>query len=131
MLNRVDSFPSTVITSRSVKRLPSLAGATLLLALVSMSGYAQQWSHYLGFDDRFSVDFSTEPSIDETTYESEYGLTLPARIYTAEDDFGTNSVTAVDWSEAEALHAEAHEACERATGDLRGGDNPGHCGELL
>ena len=34
-------------------------------------------------------------------------------------------------SEAEALHAEAHEACERATGDLRGGDNPGHCGELL
>ena len=111
-------------------RLSSFAGTTLALALAALAGQAQEWSQYLAFDDRFSIDFPTDPSIDESTYETEYGFTLPARIYTAEDNFGIYSVTAVDWSEAEALHAEAYEACERATGDLRGGDNPGHCSRL-
>lgn len=111
-------------------RLSLIAGAILALAFSTQSGQAQEWSQYLAFDDRFSVDFPTDPSIEETAYETEYGFTLPARIYTAEDDFGTYSVTAVDWSGAEALHAEAYEACERANGDLRGGDNPGHCSRL-
>ena len=113
-----------------LSRLLSLAGATLALALSTQPGQAQEWSQYLAFDDRFSVDFPADPSVEETTYETEYGFTLPARIYTAEDDFGAYSVTAVDWSEAEALHAEAYETCELATGDLRGGDNPGHCSRL-
>ena len=111
-------------------RLLSLAGATLALAFSTQPGQAQEWTQYLAFDDRFSVDFPTDPSVEETAYETEYGFTLPARIYTAEDGFGTYSVTAVDWSEAEALHTEAYEACERTTGDLRGGDNPGHCSRL-
>ncbi|MYJ95801.1 MAG: hypothetical protein F4053_09525 [Proteobacteria bacterium] len=114
----------------SLLRLLSLAGATLALALSTQSGQAQEWSQYLAFDDRFSVDFPTDPSVEETTYETEYGFTLPARIYTAEDDFGTYSVTAVDWSEAETLHTEAFDACESAIDDLRGGDNPGHCSRL-
>ena len=118
---RFGSTPSGAIT---------IAGATLALAFAALPGQAQEWSQYLAFDDRFSIDLPTDPSIDETTYETEYGLTLPARTYTAEDDFGTYTVTAVDWSEAEALHAEAYEACELATGDLRGGDNPGHCSRL-
>ncbi len=116
--------------SKRLLWLLSFAVATSTLAFAAQSGQAQEWSQYLAFDDRFSVDFPTDPSVEETTYETEYGFTLPARIYTAEDDFGTYSVTAVDWSGAEALHAEAYEACELATGDLRGGDNPGHCSRL-
>jgi len=108
----------------------TFAGATLALAFAALPVQAQEWSQHFAFDDRFSIDLPTEPSIDETTYETEYGFILPARIYTAEDNFGTYSVTAVDWSEAESLHTEAYEACERATGDLRGGDNPGHCSRL-
>ncbi len=111
-------------------RFLSFAGTTSALAFAAQYGQAQEWSQYLAFDDRFSIDLPTEPSVDETTYETEYGFTLPARIYTAEDNFGTYSVTAVDWSEAEALHTEAYEACERGTVDLRGGDNPGHCSRL-
>lgn len=117
---------------KSIKllRLLSFAGATSAMAFAAQPGQAQEWSQFLAFDDRFSVDFPTDPSVEETTYETEYGFTLPARIYTAEDDFGTYSVTAVDWSEAEALHAEAFDACERGAVDLRGGDNPGHCSRL-
>ena len=76
-------------------RLSSFAGAMSALAFAAQPGQAQEWSQYLAFDDRFSVDFPTEPSVEETTYETEYGYTLPARIYTAEDDFGTYSVLAV------------------------------------
>ncbi|TDJ18706.1 MAG: hypothetical protein E2O65_05565 [Gammaproteobacteria bacterium] len=117
----------TVAGRQRVVRLLSLTAAALALAFVAVPGQAQEWSQYFAFDDRFSVDFPGEPSIHETTYTTEFGHTLPARVYTAEDDFGTYSVTAVDWRGAQALHEEKFEACQRATGDLGGGDNPGHC----
>ena len=115
---------------RSVKRLTSLAGSALLFALLATAGNTQEWTHYQGFDDRFSVDFPTDPSIETATYLTEYGINLPSRIYTAEDRFGTYSVTAVNWGEAEASHASAYEECQTDTGDLRGGDNPGHCSSI-
>ena len=127
MLHRVDTASSTIATLQRVARLLSLTAAALVFALQSAPAQAQEWSQYLAFDDRFSIDFPGVPSIHETTYMTGYGLTLPARVYTAEDDFGTYSAMAVDWSEAEALHEEAYEACQRATGDRRGGDNPGLC----
>ncbi len=130
MLHRVNTSSFTVATPRGVMRLLSLAGAALVLVFEAAPGQAQEWSQYLAFDDRFSIDFPSEPSIHETTHLTEYGLTLPARVYSAEDNFGTYSVTAVDWSGAEAMHEEAYDVCQRATGDLRGGDNPGHCSRL-
>lgn len=128
MLHRVDTSSFTVATPQGVMRLLSLAAGAFVFSLEAAPAQAQEWSQYLAFDDRFSVDFPGEPTIHETTYMTSYGLTLPARVYTAEDDFGTYSATAVDWSEAEDLHEKAYEACQVATGDLRGGDNPGICG---
>ena len=129
MLHRVDTSSSTVTTPQGVMRLFQLAAGALVLSLQAVPAHAQ-WSQYLAFDDRFSIDFPGVPSIEETTYTTEYGLTLPARVYTAEDDFGAYSAIAVDWSEAEALHEEAYEACQRNTGDRRGGDNPGLCSSV-
>ncbi len=105
----------------------SLAVAAIVLALEAAPAHSQDWSQYLAFDDSFSVNFPGEPNVRETTYATEYGLTLPARVYSAEDDFGAYSVTAVDWRDAVELHEELHEACQAATGDLLGGDNPGIC----
>jgi len=109
-------------------RLLWLAAGAFVFALEAAPAQAQEWSQYLAFDDRFSILFPSEPTIHETTYMTEYDLTLPARVYTAEDDFGKYSAMAVDWSEAEELHAEGYEACQVATGDVGGGDNPGICG---
>ena len=105
----------------------SFAAAAVALALEATPAQSQDWSQYLAFEDAFSINFPGEPNVLETTYTTEYGLTLSARVYAAEDDFGTYSVTAVDWSEAAELHDELYEACQAATGDLRGGDNPGIC----
>ena len=98
-----------------------------VFALEAAPVHAREWSQYLAFDDRFSINFPGEPAIHEATYVTGYGITLPARVYTAEDDFGTYSAMAVDWHEANELHEKANEACQAATGDLRGGDNPGIC----
>jgi len=105
----------------------SFAAAVAVVALESVPAQSQDWSQYLAFDDAFSINFPGEPHVRETTYATEYELDLPARVYTAEDDFGVYSVTVVDWGDAVELHAALHEACQAATGDLLGGDNPGIC----
>ena len=127
MLHRVDSSSPTVATPQGVTSLLSLALVAFVFALEAAPAQAQEWSLYLAWDDRFSIDFPSEPTIHETTHVTGYGITLPARVYTAEDDFGTYSATAVNWREAEELYQESFEACQVATGDLRGGDNPGIC----
>jgi len=111
-----------------VMRLMSLAAAAFVLTLEAAPAQSQDWSQYLAFEDFFSISFPGEPTVHETTYMTAYGLTLPARVYTAEDDFGTYSATAVDWREAEELHEAHFAACQASVGDLRGGDNPGVCG---
>lgn len=104
-----------------------LAAAPLVLMLNSGPAQCQEWRQYLAPDDFFSIDFPGEPTVRGTSYETEYAITLPARIYTAGDDFGTYSITAVDWREAPALHEARYEACMASTGDLPGGEGPGVC----
>ena len=108
-----------------------LTAAALVLTLEAAPTQSQEWGLYLSSDDLFSIDFPGEPTVRETTYETEYGITLPARVYMAEDDFGAYSITAVDWREAPALHEAGYEACMASTDDLRGGENPGLCGRDL
>jgi len=112
-------------------RLLWIAAGAFVFALEAAPAQALEWSQYFAFDDLFSVDFPSEPTIRETTYMTEFGFTLPARVYTAEDDFGTYSAMAVDWREAEELHQEGYEACQVRTGDRGGGDEPGLCSRLF
>lgn len=105
----------------------AFAAAVAILALEATPARSQDWSQYVAFDDSFSINFPGEPNVRETTYATEYGLELPAHVYTAEDDFGTYAVTAVDWGDSVELHEKLNEECQAATGDLLGGDNPGIC----
>jgi hypothetical protein len=90
---------------------------------------SQEWDQYLAFDDFFSINFPGEPTIRDTTYKTQYGYALPARVYEAKDEFGSYSVTAVNWSTAAEQHAAGYKACMASTGELRGGENPGICSE--
>ena len=55
-----------------------------LLLTVSRPAFAQDWSEYQNIPDGFKIDFPGQPKITETTWTSEYGYKLPARVYTAE-----------------------------------------------
>ncbi|MBI2186870.1 MAG: hypothetical protein HYU37_07055, partial [Acidobacteria bacterium] len=105
-------------------RVTLLIPAALIL-VVAGPARGQEWNQYNGQQDFFSVNFPAEPTIRDITFESEYGLTLPARVYRVEDATGKYSVTAVDYTQAEKMHLERQAKCKAAGGDGDQCNNPG------
>ena len=58
---------------------------------------AQEWTEYQNVQDGFKVVFPGQPKVGETTWVSEYGYKLPARVYSAERGRERYSVTVVDY----------------------------------
>jgi hypothetical protein len=56
---------------------------------------------YVERAERFSVNLPGNPAVQNTTYKSEDGGTLPARVYTAQEGPGRYSVTVVNYMGAE------------------------------
>ena len=50
------------------------------LVLLSSSAFAQDWTEYISKEDGFRVDFPGQPTVTTTTFKSEYGADLPARV---------------------------------------------------
>jgi hypothetical protein len=97
----------------------------LILAVFAVSlgdvAFAQEWTEFISREDGFRVDFPEQPKITQTTYKSEYGADLPARVYTVERGGQRYSVTAVDYGQAQRILTEKAKACppwadERCTG---------------
>ena len=105
-------------------RLIPLVPAALLLLLPAPS-FAQNWTEYASRSDFFSVNFPGEPQVRDITYESEYGLTLPGRVYTIAQGQNRYSVTVVDYSNAEKMHMERAAKCKAAGGDGDSCGSPG------
>ena len=63
-------------------RLNRLVPAALIL-FVSGPAFAQDWVEFTSQADFFTVNFPSEPKVRETTYRSEYGYDLPARVNAA------------------------------------------------
>ena len=57
----------------------------LVFAMLSVSGpaAAQQWTEYVNTQDGFKVNFPGQPTVTETTWQSQLDYVLPARRYTA------------------------------------------------
>ena len=106
-------------------RLNALVPAALLLVVVSVPSFAQDWMEYASRQDFFSVNFPGQPAIRSITYATEYGLSVPARVYSVEDGSGTYLVTVVDYSGAEKLHTERAARCRADGGDGDSCNNPG------
>src|SRR4029453_5664657 len=70
---------------------------TLVLAASGLA-LAQDWSEYQNIQDGFKIDFPGQPKISETTWTSEYGYKLPARVYTAERAKQRYSLTIVAYN---------------------------------
>jgi hypothetical protein len=75
---------------------------TLLIASVLFvcgPAFAQDWDQYINKEDGFKVDFPAPPRVAETTFKSEYGADLPARVYSAARGLERYSVTVVDYTQ--------------------------------
>src|SRR6267142_140071 len=59
---------------------------------------AQEWDQFVSTKDGFKIDFPGQPKIAETTWMSEYGYMLPARVYTVDKGKEHYSMTVVDYN---------------------------------
>jgi hypothetical protein len=91
-------------------RLMPLISAALVLSM-SEPSFAQEWIEYASREDRFTCNFPSEPKRTETTYRSEYGADLPARVYSATQGQSRYSVTVVDYSQTQPILTEKARAC--------------------
>ena len=88
--------------------------------LLSSSAAAQEYSEYISKEDGFRVTFPGQPTISTTTYKSEYGADLPARVYSVVRSPDRYSITVVDYRNIQKIADErASKACPSGKGDER------------
>jgi hypothetical protein len=107
---RVGAGRRRLLVAASSAWAPVLLAVTLLVQPVS----AQTWRTYVARDQFFSVNFPGEPSVTDTTYASEYGATLPARIYEVRNGESLHSVTVVDYTDAQRIYEELPDRTDEA-----------------
>ena len=96
-----------------------LAAAMVLAA--APATFAQEWIDYVSTQDRFSANFPGQPTITTTTYKSQFGADLPARVYTASAGASRFSLTVVDYRPIEKILAEKAKSCPEGSEVCRGG----------
>ena len=80
--------------------------SAIIILLVPVYALGQGWFQYSNRIDRFTVNLPSEPEMEEFTYESEFNALFPARRYTVLDGSNQYSVTVVDFTDAQRIHAE-------------------------
>jgi len=73
--------------------------------------FAQEWMEFTSREDRFACLFPEQPKIAQTTYRSEYGADLPARVYSVTQGQSRYSVTVVDYNQVQRILTEKAKNC--------------------
>ena len=94
-------------------RLTQLVPSALVL-FISAPSFAQEWIEFSSRADRFTCNFPVQPTITETTYRSEYGADLPARVYSAAQGQSRYSMRVVDYNQARRILTEKARAAGRS-----------------
>ena len=98
--------------------------AAILFALVLLMpgvAAAQEWEEYVSRQDSFTVNFPGQPKITETTWLSQLGYTLPARVYSAERGRERFTATVVDYSSLEQQGIARWKQCPSGNSQCRDG----------
>ena len=93
-----------------MRLIPLVAAAFVLL--VSAPSFAQEWIEYTSRADLFTVNFPGEPEVRDTTYATEYRVNLPGRVHSVENGPNRYSVTVIDYTNVQEVHAEQLEGCQ-------------------
>ncbi len=91
-------------------RLVPLVSAALVLS-VSGPLFSQEWVEFASQEERITCLFPTQPKVTETTWASEYGAILPARVYSVTQGQNRYSLTVVDYNPVERLLVEKSKSC--------------------
>jgi len=111
MISITDARQKTGIDMRLIQIIQA---ALLVTAAGPVS--AQDWATVKFIEDGFRANFPGEPTVESITYESEFGMQLPGRVYHAADALGDYSTTVVDYRASQQLHDERSSRCRAANG---------------
>jgi hypothetical protein len=100
-------------------RLVILVSAALIVSF-STTAFAQEWIEFASREERITCLFPAQPKVTETTWVSEYGAILPARLYSATQGQRRYSLTVVDYNPVERLMVEKSKACPPGTETCQG-----------
>jgi hypothetical protein len=100
-----------------MRRIVIVAAMIAAAALSAAPSFAQEWIQFVSKADLFGVNFPSEPKTQEAGFMTEFGITLPARIYTADAGPSRYSVTVVDYADAEKIHTAGVEQCRKNGGE--------------
>lgn len=80
--------------------------AIAALLLVSGSALGQRWMPFESREDGFRMMIPGEFSRADADYTTEYGIVVPAHVYTHENASGRYTMTVVDYRDSQRLHEE-------------------------
>ena len=78
---------------------------TLAVVLLVRAVFAQEWVEYTNRADRFTIPAPGQPKIETIAWESEYGAKFPGHLYAWQQGGTRYSITVVDYSDAQRIHA--------------------------
>lgn len=79
-----------------------------------------EWEEIVSQEERFMTVFPGHPTIQETTWFSQFGAVLPARVYSMRKGQSRYSVTVVDYNPVERLLVERSRACPSGANTCQG-----------
>ena len=86
-------------------------GITMFLLPLTTSA---QWRQFVDQAEYFSANFPAEPEINEISHDSEYGATLPAKVYSVTNGESLHSVTVIDFTDAQQAYLELADRSDEA-----------------
>ena len=93
------------------------AATASLVVLLCQPSFAQEWIQYASKADLFGVNFPGEPKVQDIAYTTEFGITLPGHVYSANQGQSRYAITVVDFKDAEKIHTEGVAQCRAKGGE--------------
>jgi hypothetical protein len=93
----------------------------IAFTLVAAPAVAQEWIEFESRDDRFTCNFPGQPTVTQTTYKSQFGADLPARVYSAQQGASRYTLTVADYTNIERILTEKAKSCPAGAETCRGG----------
>ena len=78
----------------------------ILACSFSVSAAAQRWRPFASTEDGFQMMIPGEFTREDIDYTTEYGIVVPAHVYTNVNDTGRYTMTVVDYRDSQRLHEE-------------------------
>ena len=95
------------------------------VVLISGALAAQDPDYYVNTQDGFKVMFPSQPAVATTTWKSQQGYMLPARVYTVDRGREHYAVTVADYSNIENMAKEKVKTCPAGAPTCNGNDLTG------